>query len=142
MNPHLTSCDQKLDDSIINELKTLYSEENLPELSFEESAAIKKGIYLDFNITIKNSGAVGVDTKNIDLDVYEDDKLTKRFNLLNDLDFSGTNGNLSYGASVSAQINNLKLREMDPNKIEFIIDKDNKIKEIDESNNIAKIEFN
>ncbi len=35
MYPYLSSCDQLLDDSIINEIIRLYSEENLPELYFE-----------------------------------------------------------------------------------------------------------
>lgn len=142
MYPELKDCSQKLDDSIVNKLKKLYSDPNLPELEFENPQAVKNGIYLNFNITIKNSGAVSVDAKDIYLDVYDDGQLVKRFNLLNDLGFSSDDNNLSYGSSISIEINNLKLIHRNPEKIEFIVDKDNKIKEIDESNNVAKITFN
>ena len=41
MYPYLTSCNQKLDNSIIEELIRLYSIPNLPDLYFENISAIK-----------------------------------------------------------------------------------------------------
>ena len=44
----IESCDQILDQSIINQLKLLYAEENLPDLYFDKINVIKKGRYLPF----------------------------------------------------------------------------------------------
>ena len=129
MYPYLSSCDQKLDASIINTLKDLYSEENLPDLYFKDINVIKKGKYLDFNLTVKNSGAI--DAKDVSFAVLDDEQLVKTFSL-NDLIFGG-------GMIVGIQ--NLKLIHKNPKEIQFVIDKDNLIKEIDEENNIAKTSF-
>lgn len=75
MYPILESCEQQLDQSIIEEIKKIYSEENLPDLYFEEAKAIKKGKYLDFNITIKNSGAI--DSKNIDFTIFDNGEIVE-----------------------------------------------------------------
>ena len=129
MYPYLNSCDQKLDASIINTLKDLYSEENLPDLYFKDINVIKKGKYLDFNLTVKNSGAI--DAKDVSFAVLDDGQLVKTFGL-NDLVFGG-------GMMVGIQ--NLKLIHKNPKEIQFVIDKDDLIKEIDEENNIAKTGF-
>lgn len=129
MYPYLNSCDQKLDVSIINTLKDLYSEENLPDLYFKDINVIKRGRYLDFNLTIKNSGAI--DAKDVSFDVLDDGQLVKTFGL----------GDLVFGAGMKVEIQNLKLIHRNPKEIQFVIDKDNLIKEIDEENNIAKTSF-
>ena len=127
MYPYLTSCDQTLDDSIINELKKLYSEDNLPELYFENFTSIKKGRYLDFNFTVKNSGSVNSD--NIILTIMED------YDILEVRDL----GVINFGAGVFMQTTNLRLNKRNPNQIRFIIDKENDIEEINEANNFAII---
>ena len=125
MYPYLESCDQKLDESIISDLKKLYSQENLPDLYFENVYALKKGKYLDFNITIKNSGVI--DAKGVFLVLYDEGEKVHEFEL-NDVPF---------GAGVLFSVNNAKLNNRDPENIQLIIDDENKIKEIDENNNIA-----
>ncbi len=129
MYPYLNSCDQKLDVSIINTLKDLYSEENLPDLYFKELNVAKKGIYLDFNLTVKNSGAI--DAKDVSFDVLDDGQLVKTFDL----------GDLIFGGGMRIEIQNLKLIHKNPDEISFVIDGNNLIKEIDEKNNIAKTGF-
>ena len=42
---------------------------------------------------------------------------------------------------MKVEIQNLKLIHKNPKEIQFVIDKDNLIKEIDEENNIAKTSF-
>ena len=129
MYPYLNSCDQRLDTSIINTLKDLYSEKNLPDLYFKDINVIKKGKYLDFNLTVKNSGAI--DAKDVSFAVLDDGQLVKTFGL-NDLIFGG---------GMRVEIQNLKLIHKNPKEIQFVIDKDDLIKEIDEENNIAKTGF-
>jgi hypothetical protein len=130
MYPYLESCEQKLDLFIIKKLKELYSEENLPDLILEDIDAIKKGRYLDFNITIRNIGTI--DAKDISFSILDESEVieTKEFE------------ELKYGAGIFLMMENLKLIHKNPDEITFIINKDNTIKEIDSKNNIAKIKLN
>jgi hypothetical protein len=130
MYPYLDSCDKKIDNSIITELNRLYSEENLPELYFENIKLIKRGRYLDFNLTIKNSGLI--DAENVYLNVYDENKLVE----INKI------GDIKFGAGIYLEIKNLKLFNRDSKDITFVIDKNNTIKEFDKENNLAKIQFN
>jgi hypothetical protein len=127
MNPLLESCDQILDQSIINQLNLIYSEENLPDLYFETMDATKRGRYLDFDLIVKNSGSIESD--NATLIILEDGKQIEKRNL----------GKLSFGAGISLATTNLKLRKLNPDKIQFVIDKNDQIKEIDEENNLAEV---
>lgn len=129
MYPYL-SCKQKLDESIILELKKLYSEPNLADLYFEDASAIKKGRYLDFNMTIKNSGVI--DAENVTFSIIDDGEIVETKKL----------GTIKYGAGVTIKIENLKLIHLNPKRIIFKIDNYNLIKEIDKKNNIAEIKFN
>ena len=112
MNPLLDSCNQVLDQGIIQQLIILYSEENLPDLYFEDVKAVKKGRYLDFNITIKNSGSV--DSENVSLTIIEDNKIIDRRDL----------GYFGFGSGITIQTTNLKLDHLNPNSIEFVIDRE------------------
>jgi len=127
MYPYIENCDQKLDDSIIKELIRLYSEENLADLYFDNTSAVKKGRYLDFNLTIKNSGSIN--SEKTLFSVLEDGEVVEDF----DLD------QINYGAGIAVEIKNLKLISRNPKEIKFVIDRDNLIKEIDKENNIAVI---
>ena len=130
MYPVLLSCNQKLDDSIINQLKALYSQQNLPDLYFENISVIKKGRYLDFNFTIKNSG--DVDANNVDYSIFDEDSLVETRHI----------GNIKYGAGLIIAVENLKLIHRDPSEIKFVIDNNNTISEIDKNNNVAIVNLN
>jgi len=127
MYPYLEGCNQKLDDSIIKELIILYSQENLAELYFDEISAVKKGRYLDFNLTIKNSGSIN--SEKTKFSVLDNGELVKDF----DLD------QINYGAGIAIEIKNLKLINKNPEEIRFIIDRENLLKEVDEEDNVAVI---
>ncbi|MDP3027533.1 MAG: CARDB domain-containing protein [Nanoarchaeota archaeon] len=129
MFQYLESCSQKLDESIINSLKELYSKENLPDLYFNNVTGIKKGRYLDFNVTVKNSGTI--DAENVFLEVFDGENRLDSFDLKN----------IDFGAGVSFSVQNLKLNSRSSNNIKLIIDADNLIKEIDEENNLATLKF-
>jgi hypothetical protein len=129
MYPTLESCDQKIDDSIITELRRLYSEENLPDLYFENMSAVKKGRYLDFNFTVRNSGLI--DASNVDYSIYDNGELVETRNI----------GNLRFGSGVIIQAQNLKLIHRDPSEIKFVIDNNNLIKELDKRNNVAVVKM-
>lgn len=127
MFPFIDSCDQKLDPSLIKKLIQLYSQENFPDLYFENVSAIKKGRYLDFNVVIKNSGSVNSD--NITLIILDDEKVIEERDL----------GKFKFGSGIFLETKNLKLNHLNPEKISFIIDSKNKVKELDENNNIVEI---
>lgn len=129
MFPYLESCDQKLDQSIIDELKRLYSEQNLPDLHFENISVLKKGRYLNFNLTIKNFGTV------------EAEDVT--FSILDDGSIAGVQevGDLKYGGGIFIKIRNFKLVHKNPSEIVFVIDSKDKIREMNEDNNVAYVEL-
>ena len=127
MYPYLENCNQKLDQSILNDLNNLYSQENLPDLYFESVSAIKKGRYLDFNVSVKNSGTILA--KNVSLSVIEDKKIIKQFEL----------NDISFGAGTNLAVSNINLDSRSSNEISIVIDEKNNIKEIDEDNNIAEL---
>ena len=129
MFQYLESCSQKLDESIINTLKELYSKENLPDLYFNNVTGVKKGRYLDFNVTVKNSGTI--DAENVFLAVFDGEDRLDNFDLKN----------IDFGAGISFSAQNLKLNSRSSNNIKLVIDADNLVKEIDEENNLATLKF-
>jgi archaellum component FlaF (FlaF/FlaG flagellin family) len=129
MYPYLEDCNQELDESIINELRRLYSEENLVDLYFDDVNVVKKGKYLDFNLTIKNSGSINSESS--EFSVLEEGKVVEDFDL----------EKINYGAGIIIEIKNLRLRSRNPDEIRFIIDRKDLIKEIDEENNVALVSF-
>ncbi len=129
MYPYLESCSQKLDESIIQDLEELYSQENLADLYFAHVKAIKKGIYLDFNVTVRNSGVI--DAEGVVLSVYDDKERIEDFDLRD----------ISFGGGMNFQVFNIKLKNRNSDNIEIVIDPLNAIKELDEGNNVAKLEF-
>jgi hypothetical protein len=129
MYPFMESCDQKLDSSIITELNKLYSEENLPDLYFEQLNVTKKGRYLDFNLTIRNSGSVTA--KGVTFSILDEGKTVDTFNL----------DEVKYSGGIIFTVENFNLIHRNPSEIRFVIDESNKIKEIDEENNVAIVTF-
>ncbi len=126
---YIESCDQILDQSIINQLKVLYSKENLPDLYFDKINVTKKGIYLDFDLTAKNSGSVKA--QKVILTIMDGDIIIEKKDL----------GNLNFGSGVTLKITNLKLKRLNPDEISFILDKDNEIRESNENNNFINIKL-
>ncbi len=129
MYPYLESCDQKLDEEIINDMKKLYSQPNLPDLYFEKVKATKHGKYLDFNVTIKNAGVI--DAKNIILSTRDNNEEGDRFPL----------DDIGFGAGVTFSVANTQLNSRYSQVVELILDPNDRIKELDEENNVAKLVF-
>ena len=129
MSPLLESCEQKLDESIIDELNQLYTQENLADLYFTYLNATKTGIYLEFATTIRNSGTI--DAENVVLSVFDEGENIEDFSL----------ENITFGGGVTYKVVNLKLRSRNSESIKLAIDYENSIREIDEANNIAELDF-
>lgn len=129
MYPYLESCDQVLDTSIIEKLEELYSSENLPDLYFSEVVAIRKGKYLDFNLTIKNAGVK--DISSVNFSIFDEGEFVESKKI----------GEIKYGAGIFIEITNFKLNNRESEEVEFVIDRLDVVKELDEENNVAKVEF-
>jgi len=129
MYPYLNSCNQKFDEVIVNALRRLYLEENLPDVYFDSIEAVKRGRYLDFNITVKNSGSK--DAENVKFSVLDNGRLIKT----NEMD------NIQFGAGVKVEVRDFRLKSRNPDEIRFVIDYAGEIEEIDKANNIVKVEF-
>lgn len=92
-----TECYQVFTQDMIDELKRLYSMEPLPELYISSVSASKHGMYLDFEIEIKNKGLVKAE--NVNLSVISGAVTIDKFEL----------GTISYGEGKTLTIKNLKL---------------------------------
>jgi hypothetical protein len=130
MYPFLTDCNQTLDQSIIDELNRLYSINNLPDLTFKNFTATKSGRYLNFNLTIRNSGSIT--SKPFLLTILDNEDIVETREIKK----------IEFGAGITLSTTNLKLKRKNPDKIQFILDQEDKIKEFDETNNIAEIKLN
>ncbi|MDD5191631.1 MAG: CARDB domain-containing protein [Candidatus Nanoarchaeia archaeon] len=129
MYPYLESCDQKLDESIINNIRELYSKENLADLYFENATGVKKGRYFDFNVTVRNLGTL--DAESVYLSVFDDNDKMGNFNLKD----------IAFGAGVTYSVQNLKLNSRSSSDIKLVIDSEDLIKEIDKNNNFVEFKF-
>lgn len=129
MYPLLKSCEQKLDESIILLIKNIYSEKNLADLYIENLSAVKRGRYIDLNISIKNSGTM--DAKNSSFSILDDNS-----ELIETRDL----GDITPGSGVTFQIKNLRLAR-DLTSAKIMLDYYDNIDEIDEKNNKADMKF-
>lgn len=75
----VSSCNQILSSDYINEIIRLYGVESLPDLYFSDVRALKRGIYLNLNMTVKNQGLDR--SKEVDVSLKKDDKILDSFNL-------------------------------------------------------------
>jgi hypothetical protein len=121
----ITSCNQKISNDMINELKTIYSFPSLPDLYFENVTASKKGIYLNIDFIIRNQGLSS--SKNTTVVLYADDKEIKNFDL-KEVEISAgkiisaENIRISYGAKLlKLVILNGEELNMDNNQINLTL---------------------
>lgn len=124
---NVSDCDQRITSQMIDRLNALYAIKALPDLYFEDVWAIKKGRYLDFNVSVRNQGLENAE--NVNLSIYSEGDLIESFEL-NDIPI-GT-GRILY-------IQNLRLDSRSSEKIGFIIDSENKIDEITKKNNFVEL---
>ncbi|MBX4211999.1 matrixin family metalloprotease [Candidatus Pacearchaeota archaeon] len=75
----ITSCDQELDQSIVDEINRLYSIPSKADLGIEHVNANTTGRYLNFDITLGNFGLK--DASGVKLSVSAGDNLVREFDL-------------------------------------------------------------
>lgn len=106
----ISDCKQRIDQKFVDHLIYLYSIKPLPELKFESVDLIRKGNYLNFNISVSNIGILDAD--NVSLIVNGDSKEIKKFNF----------NTVSFAQTQSLSVENLRLPILTPDKIEIFID--------------------
>ncbi len=121
-------CDQQIDEEIINSINKLYSVKSLPDLVVYSTNATKSGRYLNFHIEILNQGLIASET--VKIGIYVGDKFVESFDM----------GAISIGSRKLLDVENLKISNS-ASKIDFRIDSDNLIEEIDEQNNNAVLQL-
>jgi len=122
-----SKCDQKINPEMIEKIKELYSIEPKAELYFENLTASKKGIYLDFNVMIRNEGLI--EAENITLEIYSEEKKVGSFDL----------NSLDSGEGTSFDVTNLKLTSKNVGKVKILIL--TKTEEYYADNNAAELEI-
>ena len=124
----ISNCDQELTQDIIDEISRKYQTPSLPDLELRRATVEKDGRYINLEVSVFNIGLA--ETQNTNLRILEDGKEIKTYNL----------DNLEVGSGKIIKVKNLLV----PNSITgltFIIDKNNDIPEINETNNREEIVF-
>jgi len=124
---NVSSCDQKIGQDIIDLIKKLYSIEPLPDARISELSASKKGKYLDFNITVLNEGLMEIGDINLTL-VIEGKKID-----------SISLGEIGIGYGRTLRVTNMRLPSRNIENIDFIIDRESAVKELNEDNNLIQM---
>jgi hypothetical protein len=122
----VASCQQVFTKDIRDELKRLYTIENLPELYFSDINVTKHGNYLDFEVKIKNEGLVQANNITLEIDSLPSDKNIEQFDMKS----------INYGEGKYLSVENLKI-PLRTKRIKFEI-----INGIEIENNNNIIEFN
>lgn len=120
----VTSCDQILDQGIIDDINNLYSIDSAPDLVVENVKANKTGKYLNLGAVVANYGLKG--SKSSSMNLVIDGKTVKTLEL----------GELTIGSRKSLTLSNLVVPRS-TNKITILIETNEN--ELDKNNNFAVI---
>ena len=122
-----SNCNQRISGDMVKLINDLYSIEPLADASLNNIKAVKRGKYMDFNITVLNDGMLEID--DIALTIVVDGEDVEVMEL-------GEIG-IGYGRTLRAE--NVKLPSMNVDKIKFVVDKDNVVRELNEENNVVEM---
>ena len=124
---NISSCDQKISKDMVELINNLYSIEPLADASIKDVVAIKRGRYLDFNVTILNEGLIGIEK--INLTIVADDEVVQVMEM----------GEIGIGYGRTMRATNVRLPSKDISVIDFIVDKNDAVPELSEDNNVVQV---
>lgn len=124
---NVSGCDQRITPDMVKIIKDLYSIPPLPDLKIKKLSAMKKGRYLDFNITILNEGLTN--SPEVRLSLINKGKEIERF------DFE----EIQVGHGRTIRATNIRLPSLRVETINFVIDNNNLIEEFNENNNLIRM---
>ena len=124
---NISNCDQRITPDMVGTIQALYSIIPLADLYISNLSATKNNRYLDFNITIKNQGLL--DSPQTTLTIFSEEKEIDEIELKD----------IEIGAGRTINIRNMKMFSKNIDEIEFAIDINNQISELDRKNNHIKM---
>ena len=124
----ITSCDEQLDDYVINEINKLYSVDSLPDLAITDAKAEKTGRYLSLTVEISNEGLK--DSSKFLLQIYADGKNIK------ELEVEG----IQVGFRKIISVDNLRISS-NTQEIDFAVNQIEDSKEITNKNNEVELKL-
>jgi hypothetical protein len=120
-------CRQTLDTYFVSDLNELYKEDSLPDLVITGLNGTKAGRYLSFSISVTNRGLVKSQDSNVTL--FDDQgEMLKSF----------TVGTVDIGTTKILTVSNFAATRS-AKEYRFIVDRENSVVELDESNNDASL---
>ncbi|MBU2577048.1 MAG: matrixin family metalloprotease [Nanoarchaeota archaeon] len=124
---NISRCDQKISQDMIDLINELYSIKPLPDARISELTAVKRGKYLDFNITVLNEGLLEIG--DISLTLLSNDKIIDTISL----------DGIGIGFGRTLRATNLEMFSSKIDTIDFIIDYEDEVEELDEDNNLVQM---
>jgi len=121
-------CDQKILDEIKEDISRNYADPIYPDLTFSKINIETSGNYLYASVSIINQGLK--DSENVSLGVYVGDKRVFDFDV----------GEFEIGSVKVVNLDRIRLPNTN-SEIYVVLDYENKIQEINKSNNIGNINF-
>lgn len=119
------NCNQRITHDMGEMIRELYSIPAKPEIRISELRVVKRGRYLNFNITLLNDGLVL--SEKINLTLVTGDKEISSFEI----------DEISVGSGRTLKATNVKMHSKEPEEIVFIVDKEGVLDEYDLENNRA-----
>jgi len=121
---NVSNCNQKIDQSLVEEINSLYAVDSLPDLVITEVVASKEAIYLNLNVTLMNIGLK--DSIKSNLTLYWNEEKIREINITD----------VGIGIRKTLKLENLRVpRGLDSLKIRV----ETAEKEISDKNNEALI---
>ena len=120
---NVSNCDQRFSNDMIKLIDDLYSIEPLADALIKDVTSVITGKYLDFNITIFNEGMIGID--DINLAIVVDDVVVQIMEI----------GEIGIGYGRTLKATNVELPSRNVEVIDFVVDKYDDVRELDEGNN-------
>ena len=124
---NISSCKQRISEDMVKLINGLYSIDPLPDAVITDVAAVKRGRYLDFNVTVLNEGMMEIDS--INLSIFANGEFVQ------DMDF----GEIGIGYGRTLRTTGTKLSSRNIKSIDFIVDEANLVEELNEANNAVQM---
>jgi len=124
---NISNCEQRISDDMVKLMDDLYSIKPLPDAAIKDVSAVKRGVYLDFNLTILNEGMMAIE--DINLTILADGEMVQELSF----------GEIEIGYGRTIKTTNIKLPSRNVESVDFFADYDDDIPELREDNNIVKM---
>lgn len=124
---NISKCNQRITSDMVTIINDLYSIEPLADASISELIAVKKGKYLDFNITVLNEGLMPIE--DINLTILADNKIVQTIGM--------KKIEIGYGRTLEAK--NVILPSLNTKTITFEVDYEDSVRELNKANNIREM---